>query len=286
MVRDRLALLTLMRSRVTGDTVIFASTHLARNPEEKELDGLRSRQISQVIRGIASFSQQRGAHRAPVVLTGDLNATAFERLIGIASVSAILREGGSGPHPFVFDCRDVPSRPTSVTKERQMRIDAILYQGKRLDLLDICDAPELTVDDPIPNALHPSDHVPVKASFRLRSWFEVTKQAAREWYLRLAGLGSHVSLTPGELRDAFVLYDHDGSGRITAREMSAAADDLMGSGCVSPASLQRLLAWLPPEGMDFRSFVQAFKLATVETGVPGLEGIRDVFHFFDKDGNN
>jgi len=197
-----------------------------------------------------------------------------------------LREGGSGPHPFVFNCRDVPSRPTSVTKVRQMRIDAILYQGKRLDLLDICGAPELAMDDPIPNACHPSDHVPVKASFRLRSWFEVTKQAAREWYLRLAGRGSHVSLTPEELRDAFVLYDHDGSGTITAREMSRVADDLMGSGNVSPASLQRLLAWVPPEGMDYPKFVKAFKLATVETGLPGLQDIKDVFYFFDRDGNN
>jgi mRNA deadenylase 3'-5' endonuclease subunit Ccr4 len=106
LIKDRIALLTLMRSKVTGDTLIFASTHLARNPEEKELDGLRSRQISQVIRGILAFSRRVDCRNSPVVLTGDLNATAFERLIGIASVAALLREGV--PNPIGQAAQTVP----------------------------------------------------------------------------------------------------------------------------------------------------------------------------------
>jgi Ca2+-binding EF-hand superfamily protein len=164
-----------------------------------------------------------------------------------------------------------------------MRIDAILYQGKRMKLLDAYDLPALTCADPIPNAEHPSDHLPVKATFRLRSWLEVTKQSAREWYLRQAGITPTCALTPQELRDAFMIYDHDGSGRITARRMTDAITDLMGPGVVSRADMDRLLERVPKEGMDLRQFVEAFKTATLRTGIPMLRDVKDVFAYFDKD---
>jgi len=284
LVRDRIALLSLMRSRVTEDVICFVSTHLARNPEHVQRDSLRGRQIGQVIRGISDFVQKYHVEDVPCVLTGDLNATHFERLLGIASVAALLRQDAS-VHPFVFDCKDMPSRATSVTTARQMRLDAILHQGKYMDLVEACDLPVLSVKDPIPNDRHPSDHVPIKATFRLRTKLEITQQSALEWYLRLAERGSFHALSAQELRDAFTLYNHSGSGFITAGRAREAIASVMGTTVAGPEEMDRVLAKLPPSDMDLPTFVDAFKKATVHMGMPGMEDIRATFEFFDTNEN-
>jgi len=283
-MKDRIALLSLMRSRLTQDVICFVSTHLARNPEHVSKDSLRGRQIGQVIRGISDFVHKHHAEDVPCVLTGDLNATQFERLLGIASVAALLRRDAS-VHPFVFDCEDMPSRATSVTTARQMRLDAILHQGKYMDLVEACDVPVLSTEDPIPNKKHPSDHVPIKATFRLRSKLEITQQSAWEWYLRLAGRGSFHALTAQELRDAFTLYDHSGSGCITARRVKEAISSVVGTGVADPEEIERVISKLPPSGMDLPTFIDAFKKATLQMGVPGMEDIEATFKFFDKNDN-
>ena len=38
-------------------------------------------------------------------------------------------------HPFTFDTADVPTGVTSVTRARKLRIDAIVYQCQRLELV-------------------------------------------------------------------------------------------------------------------------------------------------------
>ena len=38
-------------------------------------------------------------------------------------------------HPFTFDTADVPTGVTSVTLARKLRIDAIVYQCQRLELV-------------------------------------------------------------------------------------------------------------------------------------------------------
>mmetsp|Transcript_63293 Transcript_63293/g.119860 ORF Transcript_63293/g.119860 Transcript_63293/m.119860 type:complete len:608 (+) Transcript_63293:118-1941(+) len=282
--KDRIALLVLLKSRITGDVVCFVSTHLARNPEQQERDTLRSRQLGQVARAISSFAIENNALAAPVVLTGDLNATQFGRLFGMALVASLLRNDSSA-HPFVLDSKDVPSRATSVTTARQMRIDAILYQSKKMVLVDAHNLPQLTVANPIPNSEHPSDHVPVKARFRLRTWLEVTEKSACEWYWRLAGKGNFNAVTLEELCDAFMLYDHDGAGYVTAKKIREAIVRLIGEGATPAEEIDFVLSKLPAHGMDIASFVDAFKTATKEQGFPALDDIQDLFAFCDKDQN-
>merc|ERR1719421_915023 len=71
--KDRIALITLLRVTLTGQTVCFVSTHLQRNPEDPRQDMLRARQVGQVVRELTIFVEQNGARDAPVILTGDLN---------------------------------------------------------------------------------------------------------------------------------------------------------------------------------------------------------------------
>jgi Ca2+-binding EF-hand superfamily protein len=237
-----------------------------------------------VIQGISDFVRKHNVEDVPCILTGDLNATQFERLLGIASVAALLRRDAS-VHPFIFDCEDMPSRATTVTTARQMRLDAILHQGKYMDLVEACEVPVLSTSDPIPNDKHPSDHVPIKAIFRLRSKLEITQHSGREWYLRLAGRGSFHALTLQELRDAFTLYDHSGSGCITARRVREAIASVMGTGVASPEEMDRVVEKLPRGGMDLPTFIDVFKKATLEMGMPGMEDVKATFIFFDKNQN-
>lgn len=280
--KDRIALMALLRMRFSQEIICFVSTHLARNPELPELDRLRARQIGQVMRNITSFVQEHDKFSVPVVLTGDLNATCFGRLRGIANAVALLEEQAS-VHPFTFDCVDVPTGTTSVTTARNVRIDAILYQSNRLELVDINPTAKLSTAHPIPNEEHPSDHIAIGASFCLRSRLQVTHNNAREWYLQLAGRGGSLPLDGEQLKEAFQLYDHDGEGRITQVELQKAISNVMGSGVASVAEVAEVLSQLPADGADLDSFNRAYAAALAKTGLPGLEDFRDAFSTFDKD---
>eukprot|EP00747_Dinoflagellata_sp_TGD_P094047 gnl/TRDRNA2_/TRDRNA2_165972_c2_seq1.p1 gnl/TRDRNA2_/TRDRNA2_165972_c2~~gnl/TRDRNA2_/TRDRNA2_165972_c2_seq1.p1 ORF type:complete len:440 (+),score=80.97 gnl/TRDRNA2_/TRDRNA2_165972_c2_seq1:52-1320(+) len=280
--KDRIALLALLRVKLTGDRILFVSTHLARNPEQAEMDKLRSRQINQVVRAMASFAKENNAKDAPVVLTGDLNATSFDRLRGIVSAVALLCEE-TFVHPFTFDCRDVGSGTTSVTTARQMRIDATLYQTGCLELVDACRVPSLSSANPIPNPEHPSDHVPITATFRIRTPLEMTQQLAREWYLQLAGRGRCTSLPLNreQLREVFKVYDYDAEERVTLRNLRRTIATVMGSGTGGTSEVQMVLDKLPPDGLDFNAFIAAYTDAITAVGMPGRDDFLDAFSVFD-----
>ena len=135
----------------------------SRCPREKKVSA-----NIEVLRVLATFAKEQEALDAPVILTGDMNATSFTRLRGIACVVALLKSE-SLVHPFSFDCADVPTMPTSVTTARQMRIDTIMYQSRKVSLVDVSEHSKLSQDNPIPNEEHPSDHIPICATFRLQS---------------------------------------------------------------------------------------------------------------------
>ena len=83
---------------------------------------------------------------SPVVLAGDLNATSFQKLRGIANAVTLLlgSEHAGRLHPFAFDCKELPGHiKTSVTAARDVRIDALLYQSQRLILTDSRKAPKM-----------------------------------------------------------------------------------------------------------------------------------------------
>jgi hypothetical protein len=86
----------------------------------------------QLLQLITSFSEKHGVVHAPVVVAGDMNATSLSKLRGIAGAATILAQQRT--HPFLWRFIDVPSRSTSVTSVRRMRVDTILYQNTHLQV--------------------------------------------------------------------------------------------------------------------------------------------------------
>jgi len=281
--KDRIALTALLRYRLTGELMCVTSTHLMRNPENPEMDRLRARQVGQVMRSVTKFLFEHNAVHAPVMLVGDLNATSFGRLRGIANAVVLLQED-TLVHPFTFDCDDVPTGATSVTSARNVRIDAIMYQTQKLELVDVCPVPRLSTADPIPNTAHPSDHVPITATFRLHTGLHMTYQLAREWFACLAGRGGALPLNAAQLRDAFDIVDHDGEGFISKHEFNQRLDKVIGPG-VSSAERELVLSKLPDSGADFTAFMRAYCDVLAAGEMPGAHQLKDAFAVFDKDGD-
>jgi len=269
--------------------VVVVSTHLTRNPEDPKMDALRAKQIGQVLRKITEFTRSHGCvDDAPVVLAGDLNATSFQKLRGIANaVTLLLGAGHAGTlHPFGFDCKEVPTGKTSVTAARDVRIDALLYQSQRLVLTDSLEAPSLPA--PIPNADHPSDHVPIMATFEVRSALSSHQECARGWFNTIAGRIGHVPLTREGLAGAFFVFEVDSNDIVSQSEFLACVAQQLGLDALSHADAEA--AWqkaLDPEkgGITHASFVKAYCDKLSESGLPGLDDLKDAFVAFDKDGS-
>ena len=65
-----------------------------------------------------------------MVLTGDLNAKDCDELAGIART--LVRLLSSPTHPLLWSVMDAPTSATTVTEERNLRIDYLLYQVPHL----------------------------------------------------------------------------------------------------------------------------------------------------------
>jgi len=281
-IRDRVALMALLRFRLSGEVLCFVSTHLARNPEQVERDRLRGRQVAQLMHALADFTRTNHASDAPVVLVGDMNATSFGRLKGISNAIDLLSDDASA-HPFTFDCADVPTGATSVTACRNVRIDAIMYQSSRLELADVGETPPLNTSDPIPNNLHPSDHVPIFAKFLVRSRLQMAYAALREWYCQVVGEGSSLILDALELNQAFKLLDHDGTGSITEMKLMHSLSFVFGTGTVNKEKITKVVSKFSSEGMCFSAFVQMYGDAIAAAGLPCRQDFKDAFAAFDRE---
>lgn len=281
--KDRIAVIALLRSRISKHRICVASTHLQRNPEDPTQDMLRARQVGQVLRALVEFTSQHGALDVPVVLTGDLNCTSFGRLRGIANTLSLMNREVV-LHPFTFDCADVPTGVTSVTMARCMRIDAILYQSQRLELVDVQEIPDLTPHLPIPNAQQPSDHVPIVAQFRTRSQHHTMREVAKEWFLSLAGKEAQVPLNQHQLECAFKLYDHDGTGSISQPNLRKVLASLFG---ILPDRCETVCAscFADRTELTCQNFISLYLKSVKAAGLPGLEDLRDAFDLFDSDKN-
>ena len=213
-----------------------------------------------------------------MILTGDLNCTSFGRLRGVANTISLLNREVQ-LHPFTFDCADAPTGVTSVTMARCMRIDAILYQASKLELVDVQEIPDLSYEQPIPNDEQPSDHVPIVAHFRCRSQLHTARQLAREWFRSLAGKEAQVPLNKRQLQSAFKLYDYDGTGSVSAANLRKVLVQLFS---ILPDAAEEVLRRLPAE-ISHEAFVSLYLQAVKGAGLPGLEDLREAFELFDKD---
>lgn len=281
--KDRIAVIALLQSGFSRQRICVASTHLQRNPEDPKQDMLRARQVGQVLRALVDFASQHGALEVPVVLTGDLNCTSFGRLRGVANTLSLMNRQVV-LHPFTFDCADVPTGVTSVTMARCMRIDAILYQSQRLELVDVQEIPDLAPHRPIPNEQQPSDHVPIVAQFRTRSNHHTMRLVAKEWFLSLAGKEVQVPLNQQQLKSAFKLYDHDGTGSISQPNFCKVIASLFG---ILPDRCETVCqsCFAAQSELTLGDFISLYLDSVKAAGLPGLEDLRDAFDLFDLDKN-
>jgi len=189
-------------------------------------------------------------------------------------------------HPFAFDCKEVPTGKTSVTAARDVRIDALLFQSQRLVLVDTRKAPSLP--QPIPNAEHPSDHIPIMATFEVRSSLSHHQECARSWFNTVAGRTGHVPLTRQGLANAYFVYEIDSNDLISQSEFLQCVSQQLGLDALSDSDVDQAFqkANDPAKGgITYASFVRAYCTQLSASGLPGLDDLRDAFNAFDKDGS-
>ena len=228
---DRTALFALLQWRGGGGggggggpptRVVVVSTHLARNPEDPSKTWARGYQYACLFGELRAFAAANGALDAPVIVTGDLNSKAVDVLAGITRALMALMPRPC--HPMLWAVKDVPTPPTTSTEVRTMRIDYVLYQSQALKLLGVSDLPHLT--GAIPDATHPSDHLPVLARFRHETTWAQHEECARQWLATVRGTHGARPLSAEELRMAFTYFDCDGAGGVSAEEMRRCLSDL------------------------------------------------------------
>jgi hypothetical protein len=141
---DRTCLFSLLRwRRDPSQRLVVATVHLARMATSvaEAADQLFARgfQYGMLFRELLAFAGANGAEDVPVVLTGDLNAKDCDELAGIAR--ALVRLLSSPTHPLLWSIMDAPTPPTTITEERSLRIDYLLYQSAALSLVAVSKLP-------------------------------------------------------------------------------------------------------------------------------------------------
>lgn len=282
--KDRIALIALLQQKGSRQKICLVSTHLQRNPEDLAQEMLRAKQVGQVLRALVDFATKHDVFEVPVVLAGDLNCSSFGRLRGVANTLSLLNRDVV-LHPFTFDTADVPTGVTSVTLARKLRIDAIVYQCQRLELVDVQESPDL--HEAIPNERHPSDHVPIVARFRCRSQRgrNGLRHVAKEWFWSLAGREASTVLSTAQLQRAFQVYE-DGNGRISASSFQKALTLLFPRAFAADANVSTAVERFREAGdVNCEEFVAMYLEAVKMGGLPGLNDLRDAFRLLDRDQN-
>ena len=193
---DRTCQFALLRwRRDPSMQLLIATTHLARAPESDAAQMARGFQYSTIFRELLAFAGAHDAEDAPVVLTGDLNAKDCDELAGIAR--ALVRLLKSPTHPLLWSVMDAPTAATTVTQERHLRIDYLLYQAAAITLTGVGRLP--AISSFIPDAEHPSDHLPVSARLVLRSHWAQVEENARQWLACVSGTTTVRPLSPHAL---------------------------------------------------------------------------------------
>jgi len=231
-VKDRVGLVALLQ-HVTGRELIFVSTHLARNPEDPKQTSSRAKQTAQLLKGLTDFATEHGVLNAPVVLAGDLNTTNIQQIANIARV--VFELCSEAVHPFIFTASAPRSLPTSVTTTRKMCIDYLFVQSS-LDVTDRADMPALSMDMPIPNEEHPSDHLPLVFTIAFRKQAAQMETFARNWALVvLSRTGYNADdgdaslsqpLTLVELEKAFGFFDIQDDGALSLYDLHAGLKEM------------------------------------------------------------
>jgi len=218
---DRCCAFALLRWRRDPSVrLLVATAHLERDPQSSDRLITRGFQYGAIFRELLAFAGANDAEDVPVVLTGDLNAKDCDELAGIART--LVRLLSSPTHPLLWSIMDAPTGPTSVTEEREMRIDYVLYQSDRICLTGVGGGvAKADLHAPIPDETHPSDHTPVAARLLLKSKWAQTEDNARQWLACISGTTACRPLSGDALRLAYEYFDKDASGLIQPIQFEA-----------------------------------------------------------------
>ena len=172
--------------------------------------------IMDVPTGPTSFTEERVRLR-PSTSTGRARRAPHATSRRVRSRRAL-----AAPSPCARQARrvSVPACRATVRLPRhrpqEMRIDYILYQSDRIALTGVSSTSHLI--SAIPDATHPSDHLPVSARLLLKSKWAQTEDNARQWLACISGTTSCRPLSGDALRLAYEFFDK--GGRRAARAAS------------------------------------------------------------------
>jgi len=181
---SRIAVVAAIRDRQVGRNILVATAHLMRNPDDRKNELLRHAELFQMVSLIKTFARKRGldiafdgsatASRDAVLLTGDFNSARSptkRAALGVQidpgepgltrDVDLLANSRMSTAFPFGELMHD--DECTTLTQWRRMWIDYIFFSCNSLNHLAALKDP--CPGSPIPDASHPSDHLPVAARF-------------------------------------------------------------------------------------------------------------------------
>ena len=286
--KDRVGLIVLLK-HCSGRQLVFVSTHLARNPEDPKQTKSRAKQTAQLLKGLTDFATEHNALDAPALLAGDLNTTNIRQIADIARTVFEMCEKAC--HPFIFTATPPRTLPTSVTTSRRMVIDYFFMQSS-LTVVDQVNLPNLTMDDPIPNANHPSDHVPIVFTLGFKANATNLSSVAKAWVQVLLETTEMASPLPKkDIERAFNFFDYDGDHMLAPVDFETGLKDL-GLHSSLPALLEKLKTLLGREvasdgdGRCSQSeFSTCYLNAFLSQKKMFSESMRDAFAYFDSSGD-
>eukprot|EP00931_Biecheleriopsis_adriatica_P038222 TRINITY_DN21916_c0_g1_i1.p1 TRINITY_DN21916_c0_g1~~TRINITY_DN21916_c0_g1_i1.p1 ORF type:complete len:647 (-),score=110.17 TRINITY_DN21916_c0_g1_i1:44-1984(-) len=278
--RDRSCLMALLRWRASSSqqkNLVVISTHLAKDPYNRAQTAIRVRQVAQIMASLTEFTAAHSVQDCPVVLLGDLNAHHLGEIRGIART--VWQIKGAPIHKFLWGASDVNTGPTSITKARQCRIDAVQYLSSHMEVQDVAPVPRLPPGEVIPNDEHPSDHFPVCATFVIKDTYQKHREYARAWLECVAGREKFYPLADEELRDAFEFFDRDKSGQIHRHDLEEACLDLH---CVqfSVDVQSLLLSCFPDKQISYENFLRAYEARLSAERMRCIGDLECAFRYF------
>jgi len=282
--QDRCGLMAILhfkgaQSDSSGQYLVVVSTHLARNPENSKMTFMRAKQVTQLARSLTQFTDEYGLMSSPVVMLGDMNAKDYGEISGIAQ--SVFQVSGEQVHPFFWQADDIKTGPTSVTSSRNVRIDVILFQPIHLKVLGV--GAEQHVAGEIPDAQHPSDHIPVSVRFQVKADHRKNLTRASMWLQSMLGEKVVEPLTEQELKDAFDFFDYDRSGHIDRSELEVSCSELNSN--LSSYQQEILIKCFPMELISFNEFASAYEIQFQVCRQRSLSNICKAFRFFDVNGD-
>ena len=153
---NRIALLVRLKHQSSDAHILFVSTHLMREPEDLQKEGLRVQESIQLLNKITSIADKM-TEPYHVIITGDLNADQNSRTL------EVFRSNG-----YKTATQKNADLITSVTCQRKMKLDYILFNSEDyfLEVTNLSELMNVPNEGPIPNKTHGSDHLPLVANFK------------------------------------------------------------------------------------------------------------------------